>query len=376
MLITGNVMIDGRHLEKPGNVIIDPEWASVDGKALTSWADAAKSGAGQAWLQLSHPGRQASKVATPSSLSASDVSLPVDRYPPTRPMTHEEIENVTDRFVLAAEIALQAGFTGIQIHAAHGYLLSQFLSPLANLRNDEWGGSLENRARLLLRVTRGIRALSPSTSLAVKLNSADFQKGGFSFEEARTILGWLSAEGVDIVELSGGNAESAAMVTRQVSDQFVPDSTKSREAYFLEFVKMIRGDTKMPIMLTGGFRTPNAISSAIASNEIELAGLARPFCDDPDKVMNMIKFGSDNTIGIDVELEQAVAGALPEGLDDETRFMMTVQGAFAWRAMKLLSLGKPDSQTSSVSPSEALAALTAFEHAQAQKRQEYRSKET
>jgi 2,4-dienoyl-CoA reductase-like NADH-dependent reductase (Old Yellow Enzyme family) len=133
------------------------------------------------------------------------------QFAPPRAMTEADIEEVIARFIRSAELAERAGFSGVEIHAAHGYLLSQFLSPLSNRRDDRWGGSLHNRARLLLEIVQGVRAtVSPTFAVAVKLNSADFQRGGFSPEDAR-VVEMLAPLGVDLVELSGGSYEAPAM---------------------------------------------------------------------------------------------------------------------------------------------------------------------
>lgn len=150
-------------------------------------------------------------------------------------MTASDIADVERRFVTTAVLAERAGFTGVEIHAAHGYLLSQFLSPLSNRREDRWGGSLENRAWLLVDIVRGVRAaVSPAFAVAVKLNSADFQRGGFSPEDARAVVAMLAPLGVDLVELSGGSYEAPAMMGAARDGR-----TLAREAYFLEFARDI-----------------------------------------------------------------------------------------------------------------------------------------
>ena len=192
-LITGNVMIDRRFLERPGNVVIEDK----DGlEQLRRWAEAGTVAGNQLWMQISHPGRQCSKSSSRRPLAPSDVQLKLmGNFGRPIAMTAQDIQEALDRFARAAGIAREAGFTGVQLHAAHGYLISEFLSPRLNRRNDDWGGSLAARARFLLEaVARTRRVVGSDYPLAVKLNSADFQKGGFSLTRAsRWPAGWKTA---------------------------------------------------------------------------------------------------------------------------------------------------------------------------------------
>lgn len=286
LLITGNVMVDPRHLERPGNVILGsaPDGATLD--RLRAWARAGTAGGTQLWMQLSHSGRQTpSRVnAHPKAPSAVRLALPGGQYATPEPMTAREIEEVVDRFALAAEVAKEAGFTGVQVHSAHGYLLSEFLSPRANRRADEWGGSLENRARLLRRVVSAVRArCGDSFPISVKLNSADFQRGGFGEEDALSVASWLAEDGVALLEISGGTYEQPRMMGMAGIGPTVPSraSTRAREAYFLEFATRVRERVAVPLMVTGGFRTAAAMSEAVEKDGIAVIGLARPLVHDP-----------------------------------------------------------------------------------------------
>jgi 2,4-dienoyl-CoA reductase-like NADH-dependent reductase (Old Yellow Enzyme family) len=194
-----------------------------------------------------------------------------------RAMTEAEIAEVVMRFADTARAAEEAGFTGVQIHAAHGYLISQFLSPLTNRRTDGWGGSLANRARLLLEVVKAVRAqVSPGMCVAVKLNSADFQRGGFSEDDARQVLLWLGELPVDLVELSGGSYESPAMQGRNADGR-----TLAREAYFLEFAKDLAAVATMPLMTTGGIRR-RAVAEQVLASGVAMVGMATALAQVPD----------------------------------------------------------------------------------------------
>src|SRR3979411_1052436 len=175
-------------------------------------------------------------------------------------MTKEQIGATVQRFATTASLAERAGFDGVEVHAAHGYLISQFLSPLVNPRSAVSGGTLENRARLLLDVVRAIReAVSASFAVAVKLNSADFQRGGFDAEDAAHVIGMLEPLGVDLVELSGGSYESPAMSGRPADGR-----TAAREAYFLELAAQLAETSPLPLMLTGGITRRQAAREVLA----------------------------------------------------------------------------------------------------------------
>ncbi|WP_421789261.1 NADH:flavin oxidoreductase/NADH oxidase family protein [Hyphobacterium sp.] len=287
--ITGNVQIDRYNLEAAGNVVIDGPQTPDQMVKLKAWAAAAKSGGGAAMVQLSHAGRQTPKDVNPHPVSASDVALdlPGGLSGQPRAMTEAEIRHVIDRFALAARICREAGFDGVQIHAAHGYLVSQFLSPRSNRRADRWGGSLENRARLLLKIVHAVKnEAGPGFAVAVKLNSADFQKGGFSEDDSMAVIDMLDRQGLDFIEISGGTYEQPRMFdTEGLKDGEGPpvkDSTRKREAYFLDYAAKVQARVSVPLMVTGGFRSADAMNGALANSEADLIGLGRPLCADPD----------------------------------------------------------------------------------------------
>jgi 2,4-dienoyl-CoA reductase-like NADH-dependent reductase (Old Yellow Enzyme family) len=270
LLITGNVMVDSSHMTGAGGVVLENN-LNID--RFEQWARAAKEGGSQVWMQINHPGRQVLSALNEFGLAPSAVNLDLGKYSsrfaPAREMTGDDIENLIERFVKTATLAEQAGFDGVEIHAAHGYLVSQFLSPLVNKRTDQWGGSVENRARLLLTIIDQVRAqVSPEFAVAVKINSADFQRGGFQPDDALTVVKLLESRKVDLVELSGGSYEAPAMQGSTKDER-----TLAREAYFLEFAKDIAGQTSLPVMTTGGIAR-QAVAEEVLSNGVDLVGIA------------------------------------------------------------------------------------------------------
>ena len=287
LLISGNVQIDRDHLERPGNVIIEGPQDEAALAGLRAMAAAGTRAGGHIWMQISHAGRQTQVTVNPhpKAPSAVPVGLPGKQFGVPEALTEAEILDLVERFGHAAEVAKETGFTGVQIHAAHGYLLSQFLSPRANLRTDQWGGSLENRARMLMAVVARVRAgVGPAFPIGVKLNSADFQRGGFAFEDSMVVARWLQDAGVDLLEISGGSYEQPAMM--DIAGMEAPDappraaSTIAREAYFVDFAKTMRATLTMPLLVTGGFRSRHAMNMALETGGADVIGLGRPLCVD------------------------------------------------------------------------------------------------
>ncbi|QIS18667.1 nitroreductase family deazaflavin-dependent oxidoreductase [Nocardia terpenica] len=273
LIVTGNVMVDRTQLGEPGNVAIEDE---RDLDALTRWAKAAREGGTPVWMQLNHPGRQGNPLASRRRTVAPSAIAPgIPGLPAPRALTEAEIVDIVARFGTAARVAEAAGFSGVQVHGAHGYLVSQFLSPLANRRTDGWGGDPQRRMRFALEVVRAIRgAVSPGFAVSIKLNSADFQRGGFTEDESRAVVERLSAEALDLIEISGGSYESPAMMGRP---RTASDSTRAREAYFLEYAETVRQSAgAVPLAVTGGFRSRAAMSDAIESGTCDVVGVGRP----------------------------------------------------------------------------------------------------
>lgn len=277
LLITGNVVVDGRHLSEPGNVVIE---GPRDHERLAAWARAARSGGAGAWLQINHPGRQANPFAGRAQpLAPSPIAVPIRGARVPHPLGEREIEEIIGRFATAARVAVEAGFDGVQIHAAHGFLISQFLSPLSNRRVDRWGGDRERRMAFLLAVVAAVRdAVGPQRAVAVKLNSADFQRGGFDRAESQLVVERLAGEKIDLIEISGGTYEAPAMV-----EGVQRESSRRREAYFLEYAEQVRrGAGSTPLAVTGGFRSRPAMDQALGSGACDLVGIGRPLCLSPE----------------------------------------------------------------------------------------------
>lgn len=287
LCITGNVMVSPNALTGPGGIVLEAgrfDEAGVEDR-FKQWAKAGKSGGTHLIMQISHPGRQvfAAQGQQPVSASVTKVSLPgFDKlFDTAHALSGAEVRGIIARFAHTASMAEQAGFDGVQIHGAHGYLISQFLSPLTNLREDEWGGSLENRARFLLEIVRAIRAtVKPDFSVMVKLNSADFQRGGFDLSDAKQVVKWLNKEAVDMVEISGGSYESPAMQGRTIDGD--ASSTLKREMYFIEFAKDISAVAKMPLMVTGGVTKHATANMAMETGAVDVIGIARALAYEPE----------------------------------------------------------------------------------------------
>ncbi|WP_085907858.1 NADH:flavin oxidoreductase/NADH oxidase family protein [Kiloniella majae] len=283
LLITGNTPIDRWHLEHAGNVVLDHHTDINRMKKLTS---AAKSGGAYILAQLAHAGRQTPDTINAHPISMSNIRLDLPGYGEPRAAIDTDLEAVITQFTESAWLAKEAGFDGVEIHAAHGYLLSSSLSPRINTRDDNWGGSLENRARLLLSVIRSVRTrVGQQFIVAVKLNSSDFQKGGFSHEDSIEVAKMLQGEGIDFLEISGGNFETPVSY-QHTSRQ---ESTIAREAYFLEYARDIKKSLNIPIMVTGGFRSRVVMDNALSSGATDLIGMGRPFIIDPEFPEKLLK---------------------------------------------------------------------------------------
>ena len=277
MIITGNIMIDRRALGEAGNVAIEDE---RDFSMLQQWAQGVTGQGSQLWAQLNHPGKQAIKGLNVQTISASTVPFNAEMqamFATPDAATDAEIKDIIQRFGRSAAICKKAGFSGVQIHAAHGYLINQFLSPYHNLRDDHWGGSAEKRRNFLIEVYKAVRTeVGQDFPVAIKLNSADFQKGGFTEEESLATIQALATLGIDLIEISGGTYETGVAKSQQKA------SSAAREAFFLEFAEKVRQSVTTPLMVTGGFRSVEGMNNALASGALDLVGIARLMAIDPD----------------------------------------------------------------------------------------------
>lgn len=278
LLITGNIMIHRKALGEARNVVFEK---GINDPNLKLWAAAGSKNNAHIWTQINHPGKQTPKFLSKQPVAPSAIPLqkPLDRvFATPRALTEAEIYDLIERYAFAAKVSKENGFTGVQIHGAHGYLVSQFLSPSHNQRNDQWGGSIENRMRFVTEVYKAMRSeVGNDFPVSIKLNSADFQKGGFSKEDSMIVVQHLSEQGMDLIEISGGTYETPAMVGATTKD-----STRVREAYFLEYCEEVRKKIKSPLMLTGGFRTKKGMNEALASGACDMIGLARSLAINPE----------------------------------------------------------------------------------------------
>lgn len=285
LAITGNVMIDRRALGEPGNVAVEDESQLP---ALQRWAEAGSRGGSRIWMQINHPGKQSPKGLNRETVAPSAIAFRDDLarfFATPRELGDAEIEDLIRRFGETARVARKAGFGGVQIHGAHGYLVSQFLSPHHNRRSDRWGGSAEKRRAFLLAVYAEMRRqCGAEFPIGIKLNSADFQRGGFTEDESLALIRVLVDAGIDLVEISGGTYEAPAMTGLDAKP-----STLQREAYFLEFAEKVRAAVAVPLMLTGGFRSCAGMHAALASGAIDLIGLGRLLAVEPELPLRLLR---------------------------------------------------------------------------------------
>ena len=363
--VTGNVIVDRRYPEHPQNVVIDGPQGPERMARLRAWAEAAQADGTACLVQLSHAGRQSPKAVAPvpAGPSAVGVALPGGQFGTPRALTAGEVEEVIARFADAAAACAEAGFAGVQVHAAHGYLISSFLNPRVNRRDDEWGGSLANRARLLLRAVEAVRARVPDgLALSVKLNSSDFQKGGLTTEEALEVAGWLAARGVDLLEVSGGSYEQPAMMDMDGMEArhegAKRESTRRREAYFLEFAEAVRARSDVPLMVTGGFRSRAGMDEALAEGACDVVGLARPLCVEPDLPRRLLSGEASSVPSYERRL---ALGPGPLGPNSRSDVVRAINGfgvmSFFYENIRRMAAGRE--------PKREMALLPAFVRGQA-----------
>jgi len=264
--IIGEVQIDARFAEKPGNLVLDE---TADIVSLTQLAQKAAINGAHIWVQLGHAGALAhppiSHAAGPSAINLAELQC--------AQMSATEIGKLAQKYADAALIAKQCGFSGVQIHAAHGFLLSQFLSPLFNQRTDQYGGSINDRSKVIVDIITAMRlAVGSSFAIGIKINATDMLEGGFSERDALTLIEILDSSSLDLIDISGGTYFPGA---KSSSDGH------SAGPYFSDFAKKAKSKTNIPIMLTGGFKTSTQAINALTASAADVIGVARGMVVEP-----------------------------------------------------------------------------------------------
>ncbi|KAL3456208.1 hypothetical protein BJX64DRAFT_281536 [Aspergillus heterothallicus] len=290
-LLTGNIQVDVRHLGSYGD-LATREYHSDEAQPLDAWkryADTCQEHGTPAIAQICHPGRQSPRGAGERGLLGQTIApsgIPLHLgdgiaaslirnlvFGCPRAMSQSDIDQVVAQFVNCARVLAQCGFSGIELHAAHGYLLYNY------------GGNAEQRARIVLDIIEQIRNVVPATfCIGIKLNSADTNAS--DFEDTMTQIQLFSDAGVDFLEISGGSYEDPTMMGRGVRDESSnvrSESTASREAFFLDFATQARKRfPSLILLLTGGFRTREGVKAALKAGVCDLVGIGRPAVLRPD----------------------------------------------------------------------------------------------
>ena len=307
--IIGEVQGNPNFAEKPGNLVLADEY---DANAFRSLAERGQSEKTQLWLQLGHAGAMTfPPIGTPKGPSVLDIP-----ELKSAALTACEIAALPGAFARTAQLGRDLGFGGVEIHAAHGFLLSQFLSPLFNLREDAYGGPIKNRMRLLLEVIEAVRgAVGPSFPIGVKLNATDQLEGGLVPNDALHVVRALDETSIDLIDISGGTYFPGAASASDAVGQ---------DVYFLEFARAARERTRLPLMVTGGFKRREQAIEAIASGGADVVGLARSLALDPDLPR---RWGTD-AFESQGDISFPRFNAPPEG------------GITAWYSMRLTEIGE------------------------------------
>ncbi|MCX7913334.1 MAG: NADH:flavin oxidoreductase [Thermodesulfovibrionales bacterium] len=275
LIITGNVLVHVSGRTAPNMLCIHTNHYI---RGLRDLTDAIHALGAKVFIQLVHGGRQCS----PALLGGQPPIAPSAVYDPStkvtpREMTNEEIWEVIESFGKASRRAFEAGFDGIQLHGAHGYLINQFLSPHTNRRNDYWGGDEERRFHFVEEIYEAIRGeIGYSIPLIIKMNASDFVQNGLEPLESLKIAKRLQGLGIDAIEVSGGIYESGNK-TAQL-DILRPD----QEAYFRKYSKLFKAELDIPIILVGGIRSKSVAEDILKSGEADLVALSRPLIREPD----------------------------------------------------------------------------------------------
>ena len=284
LIITGNIMVDPKETAEPGNIVFDK---NSNMEILKNWANQGQQHGAKVMVQLNHPGKQVPKTIAKETVAPSAVPLGNGLnklFSTPRALTTSEVEELIQKFVTSAKVAKEAGFSGVQIHAAHGYLISQFLSPHDNRRTDKYGGSLENRMRFLKEIYLGMREeLGKDFTIGIKINSTDFKEDGLTEEDSLKTIIELANLGLDFVEISGGTYERPAMMGAT--------SKSTNQVFFAEYSKKLKQKIDIPVVVTGGIRSINAMNTLLNNKTTDFIGIARPLTIDPN-IPNKIKQGT------------------------------------------------------------------------------------
>ena len=284
LIITGNVMVDPKGTAEPGNIVFDKN-SNIE--ILKDWAKQGQQHGAKVMVQLNHPGKQVPKTIAKETVAPSTIPLGNGLnklFSTPRALTTSKVEELVQKFVTSAKVAKEAGFSGVQIHAAHGYLISQFLSPHDNRRTDKYGGSLENRMRFLKEIYLGMREeLGKDFTIGIKINSTDFKEDGLTEEDSLKTIIELANLGLDFVEISGGTYERPAMMGAT--------SKSTNQVFFAEYSKKLKQKIEIPVVVTGGIRSINAMNTLLNDNTTDFIGIARPLTIDPN-IPNKIKQGT------------------------------------------------------------------------------------
>ena len=284
LIITGNIMVDPKGTAEPGNIVFDK---NSNMEILKDWAKQGQQHGAKVMVQLNHPGKQVPKTIAKETVAPSTIPLGNGLnklFSTPRALTTSEVEELVQKFVTSAKVAKEAGFSGVQIHAAHGYLISQFLSPHDNRRTDKYGGSLENRMRFLKEIYLGMREeLGKDFTIGIKINSTDFKEDGLTEEDSLKTIIELANLGLDFVEISGGTYERPAMMGAT--------SKSTNQVFFAEYSKKLKQKIEIPVVVTGGIRSINAMNTLLNNNTTDFIGIARPLSIDPN-IPNKIKQGT------------------------------------------------------------------------------------
>ena len=284
LIITGNIMVDPKGTAEPGNIVFDKN-SNIE--ILKDWAKQGQQHGAKVMVQLNHPGKQVPKTIAKETVAPSTIPLGNGLnklFSTPRALTTSKVEELVQKFVTSAKVAKEAGFSGVQIHAAHGYLISQFLSPHDNRRTDKYGGSLENRMRFLKEIYLGMREeLGKDFTIGIKINSTDFKEDGLTEEDSLKTIIELANLGLDFVEISGGTYERPAMMGAT--------SKSTNQVFFAEYSKKLKQKIEIPVVVTGGIRSINAMNTLLNDNTTDFIGIARPLTIDPN-IPNKIKQGT------------------------------------------------------------------------------------